>query len=503
MDRIRILATSDVHGYIYPYSYANKKEENIGYARISALINSLRDENTILIDNGDNLEGSPLMYYHMHYNATEVCPVAKALNYIGYDYVNIGNHDYNYGEDTLLKYLNEVNAKCITSNVYYKDEVIGCPYIVKEINNKRIAIFGLTTDYIPNWESREHILNSKFVKALDSAKQTVSYLKENEHPDYIVCVYHGGFEKDLESGVPTEDLTGENVGYQMLEEIDGIDVLISGHQHRSLAGELFNTVYTQTKDRGVELACVDIYEDRIESRVIKVDSNPNLDLLPLIDEEEQQCQKWLDTPLGYSNVDLKILDEDEGRLHKSQVVTFLNLVSKSISGADLNSNALFDRVTGFNRDITMRDLVSTYVFPNTSVIKAITGKILKEYLEKCAEYFDVQNNQIIVSKSFLEPKPMKYNYDMVDGVEYTIKASNPIGQRIISLTRNGVPVKDDDKFTLCVNNYRASGGGNFNMIKNAPTVKEISTSMVEQLANYITYHKVIDFEPVDNIKVIV
>ena len=176
MDRIRILATSDVHGYIYPYSYANKKEENIGYARISALINSLRDENTILIDNGDNLEGSPLMYYHMHYNATEVCPVAKALNYIGYDYVNIGNHDYNYGEDTLLKYLNEVNAKCITSNVYYKDEVIGCPYIVKEINNKRIAIFGLTTDYIPNWESREHILNSKFEKALDSAKQTVTYL---------------------------------------------------------------------------------------------------------------------------------------------------------------------------------------------------------------------------------------------------------------------------------------------------------------------------------------
>ena len=151
----------------------------------------------------------------------------------------------------------------------------------------------------------------------------------------------------------------------------------------------------------------------------------------------------------------------------------------------------------------MRDLVSTYVFPNTSVIKTITGKILKEYLEKCAEYFDVQNNQIIVSKSFLEPKPMKYNYDMVDGVEYTIKASNPIGQRIISLTRNGVPVKDDDKFTLCVNNYRASGGGNFNMIKNAPTVKEISTSMVEQLANYITYHKVIDFEPVNNIKVIV
>lgn len=501
--RIRILATSDVHGYVYPYSYANNKEENIGYARISTLINSLRDENTILIDNGDNLEGSPLMYYHMHYNNKDIVPVAKALNYIGYDYINIGNHDYNYGEEVLLSYLKQVNAKCITSNILYKDEVIGCPYTIKEIDNKRIAIFGLTTDYIPNWESKEHITNSKFIKAYDSALNTVNYLKENEHPDYIICVYHGGFEKDLETGAPTEDLTGENVGYQMLENIKDIDVLISGHQHRSLSGKLFNTVYTQTKDRGAELACIDIYEDRIESKVIKVDTYPDNNLLSTIDEEEKQCQKWLDTPLGHSNVDLKIYDEDEGRLHKSQVVTFLNLVSKTVSGADLNANALFDRVTGFNSDITMRDLVSTYVFPNTSVIKAITGKILKEYLEKCAEYFDVENNQIIISKSFLEPKPMKYNYDMVDGVEYTIKASNPIGNRIISLTRNGVPVKDDDNFTLCVNNYRASGGGNFNMIKNAPTVKEISTSMVEQLANYITEHKEIDFEPVNNIKVII
>ncbi len=503
MDRIRILATSDVHGFIYPYSYANKNEENIGYARISSLINSLKDENTILIDNGDNLEGSPLMYYHMHVSDLKENPVAKALNHIGYDYINIGNHDYNYGEDVLLDYLKQVNAKCITSNILYKDEVIGCPYVIKEINGKRLAIFGLTTDYIPNWETREHILNSKFIKAYDSALNTVDYLKNNEHVDYIICVYHGGFEKDLETGMPTEDLTGENVAYKILENIKDIDVLISGHQHRSLSGKLFNTVYTQTKDKGAQLACIDIYKDRIESSIITVDSSPDEDLLSLLDNEEGLCQKWLDTPLGYSNVDLKIQDEDMGRLYKSQVITFLNLVSKSISGADINANALFDKATGFNRDITMRDLVSTYVFPNTSVIKAINGKILKEYLEKCAEYFDIENNQIVISKSFLEPKPMKYNYDMLDGIEYTIKVSNPIGNRIISLTRNGVPIKDEDKFTLCVNNYRASGGGNFNMIKDAPTIKEISTSMVEQLADYIVFHKVIDFEPVNNIKVII
>ena len=167
----------------------------------------------------------------------------------------------------------------------------------------------------------------------------------------------------------------------------------------------------------------------------------------------------------------------------------------------LCSNSLFDGATGFGENITMRNIVSTYVFPNTLVVKKITGKILKEYLEKNAEYFDIENNKIVVSKDFLYPKLMKYNYDMVDGIFYTIKASNKKGERITSLIFNGKEVKEDDEFTLCVNNYRASGGGNFYMIKNAPTIKEISTSMVDVLANYIIKNKEIDFNSVDNIKV--
>ena len=132
-NRIRILATSDVHGYIYPYSYANNKDENIGYARISTLVKALRDENTLLIDNGDVLEGSPLMFYHMHNNEDAVSPVAKVLNAMNYDYVNIGNHDYNYGEQALLKHLNDLDAPCITNNILYHNKTIGPSYVIHEI----------------------------------------------------------------------------------------------------------------------------------------------------------------------------------------------------------------------------------------------------------------------------------------------------------------------------------------------------------------------------------
>lgn len=502
-NHIRLLATSDVHGYIYPYSYANMQEMNIGYARLSTLIKQLRDEDTILIDNGDVLEGSPLIFYHMHYNADGENPVAKVLNQMHYDYINIGNHDYNYGEDMLKKYLDEVNAQCITTNIFYRNGSFG-QYVCREFHNKKIALFGITTQYIPNWEKKEHIAHSEFKDAYETASQMVKKIKGEAEPDYIVCVYHGGFEKDLNTGEALEALTGENEGYRILKEVEGIDVLISGHQHRTLCGQLDGKVYTQTADKGAEIACIDIDTDtsKISSKLFKAEAEADQVIIDLNAEEEKACQEWLDRPLGTSNVDLVVKDEDEARLDKSQVITFLNLVAREYTGAMLSANALFKGATGFKHEITMRDLVSTYVFPNTTVVKKISGKVLKEYLEKCAEYFDIEDGRIVVSHSYLEPKPMQYNYDMIDGIEYTIDVSKPVKHRIVSLKYQGNDVKEDDEFTFCTSNYRASGGGDFDMIKNCETVKEYSESMVDLLADYIMSHKVIDFEPVHNIKII-
>ena len=114
----------------------------------------------------------------------------------------------------------------------------------------------------------------------------------------------------------------------------------------------------------------------------------------------------------------------------------------------------------------------------------------------------IHNEHIVVNPSYDWPKPQHYNYDMVDGIEYTIKVSNPVGHRITSLIYQGKDVTDDMEFTIAMNNYRATGGGNYNMIKEAPTISTDLSSMVELLANYIQEHKVIDFEPVNNITVI-
>ena len=147
----------------------------------------------------------------------------------------------------------------------------------------------------------------------------------------------------------------------------------------------------------------------------------------------------------------------------------------------------------------MRNLISTYPFPNTLVVKRVTGKILREYLEKDLEFWAIEDGKIHISPFYDFPNPQHHNYDMLDGIEYSASISKPIGSRLTSLTRNGVAIKDDDEFNLVINNYRASGGGNFFMLKDAPTIKEYQASMVDVLANYIIRHKVIDFEEKNNI----
>lgn len=503
MKRIRLLVTSDVHGYVYPYSYADGKKENIGFAKVKAVMDSLKDENTLLLDNGDVLEGSPLSFYHFHSHSKNISPMSKAMRLIGYDYVNVGNHDFNYGEEALLQHLDTIGAPCITTNWKYKNH--SHSYVIREFDGTRIALFGLVTDYIPHWESKEHIKESAFEDAIQKASSIVHEIRTHENVDYVICMYHGGFEKSLETGEATEDLTGENVAYELLQQVKEIDVLLSGHQHRSLCGKLFNTVYTQTRDKGCEVGCVDIYpeENRITSRVIPCELEADFSLLASVQDEENACQSWLDQTLGTANVDLSIHDEADARLHKAQLITFLNHVVMEATNADIACNPLFLHATGFQHEITMRNLVSTYVYPNTIVVKKISGKVLKAYLEQDAEFFSVkEDGTICVSEKFEKPKPQHYNYDMLDGIEYTIKVSNPIGHRIISLTKDGEPIKDDDVFTIAMNNYRASGGGDYEMLKNAETVKEISAGMVDLLAEYIMKYKVIDFKSVDNIHVI-
>ena len=503
-NRIRILATSDIHGMIYPYRYADGLSADHGTAKLKSAIDLLRDENTVLVDNGDVLQGSSLQFYHYLNNPQEVSPITVSLNAMHYDYVNLGNHDFDFGEDAVMTHINALNCPCITANIMHRGKPLCVSYAVREVAGKKIALFGVVTHYVKKWQHKKDIRHFHFKDAFQTASKTVELIRRLEKPDYVIGLYHGGFERDINTGIAVDELTGENQAYMILKEVPGLDVLIAGHTHNSLCGKKFDTVYAQPGKNGEEIACVDIYTDtrEISARILKVDTEPDEAMLELTKQSEQQCQEWLDTPLATTAMNLRIEDQLQARLYKSQVVTLINRIMLESSGADLASSPLFTDAAGFRSEITMRDLVNTYTFPNTLVVKQISGRILRAYLEKCAEYWTIDQGQITVSPSFLVPKKKPYNYDMVDGIEYTIRVSNDIGHRVIALTKDGSEIDDDMELTICISSYRASGGGDFTMLRDTPTVREIRTGMVELIARWLAEHKTIEFEPVNNITVI-
>ncbi|MBE6108348.1 MAG: bifunctional metallophosphatase/5'-nucleotidase [Erysipelotrichaceae bacterium] len=505
--KIKILATSDVHGYLSPYSYSNRQLCAQGLSRLSGHISSLRDEHTLLIDNGDSLQGSSLNYYHNLYEKQQMQPMAKALNYLEYDYYNLGNHDFNYGPDMLHRYMKDVDAVCLTGNAYEYGNPLGKEVVIHRFDdNHAIALIGVVTQHIPVWEAAENIEHNEFENAFDYVRRTVEKIKATEKVNGICVVYHGGHEKHMETNEPTELLTSENLGWKMCHEIEGIDVLICGHQHRSYATFCNGVATLQPLENGKELGVVnwDLDTHEITVELLKADQKPDEKMLMLIEEEEKRAQEWLDQPLGrLKEGDLLVKDPTDARIHKHPVISFINQVQLSLADkATLSSQALFNESVGFNSSITMRDLVSTYVYSNTLKALKMTGKVLKEYLEKSAEYFDAENGQVVVARNFYDPKPLHFNYEMVDGLDYTIKSSNPIGSRIVEMTYQGKPVKETDEFVMVMSSYRANGGGEYDMVKNLEVVQDIQKDMVDALAEYILAHPILEVDHKDNITVI-
>ena len=492
-----IVCTSDVHGTLSAYSYLNGLLTSNGLSRYKSAITTIRNHNDIIVvDNGDSLQGSPLMTYALN-NHVKPNPLATVFNDIDIDYVNLGNHDFNYGDEVLLHYLEDLNAICLTSNILYKGKPIG-QTILHRINNQNIALVGLCTDYIPNWEKPEHIKNFTFLDPIDTLKQEIAKVSA----DQIIVFYHGGLERDLNDGHPTEKLTGENVGYEILMT-EGVDALFSGHQHRSIAQHIHNKPVLQCALNAQEYMVLDI--DTMQPKLIAMKAHPvDESIENLIKPFDDQTQIWLDQELGQiQSHDFKIKDAFQARLHKHPYVSFINQVQKEITQADICGTALFNIALGLNKVIHYRDLVLNYAYPNSLIVKQMTGKILRAYLEQCADYFMVKDNQIIVNPLFDEPKPQHFNYDMLDGIDYTLKISNPIGQRVVELKFEGKDVKDEDVFTVAMNNYRAAGGGNFHMIPECPTVMEIQRDMTEIMAEYIQDKKIVTVDHHDNIHIII
>jgi 2',3'-cyclic-nucleotide 2'-phosphodiesterase/3'-nucleotidase len=453
-------------------------------------------------------------------NGNRPNPVCLLANEMGYEAAVIGNHEFNYGKKFMADMVEESSFPWLSANILHDKTGVpyyGKPYIMKEFGEVRVGILGLTTSYIPNWEEPGHIRGMEFADVIATCKKWVHYLRTEEKADVVVVAYHGGFERDLVTGEATEKLTGENQGYQLCAEIDGIDVLITGHQHRELAGQKVNDVIvlqpgvnganlgkiTLSMRKGKQGWHMDGHQSRSTLLPVKgVEEDANL--LKLVESYEVETQTWLDQTIGEIDGNMLIDDPMEIRLRDNALIEFLNRIQMHAANVAISNTALFDNeAKGFPENVTMRDIVSSYKYPNTLKVIRLTGKDIKQALEKSAAYFkQYTGGEIEINPSYLTPKPQHYNYDMWEGINYDINISKPIGERIENLNIAGKQLNMEAEYDVVMNNYRAGGGGNFDMYKGKQVVKEIPIQMSELIADYILEKKVVKAKVDRNWKVI-
>ncbi|WP_434752707.1 bifunctional metallophosphatase/5'-nucleotidase [Paenibacillus amylolyticus] len=549
-----ILFTSDLHGAIRPIHYNTNAYRHAGLALLASLIRQERERSPelLLIDNGDLLQGSPLASYAAsHGSKVQTHPFIHILNELGYDATVMGNHEFNYGQELLRGAVQGSSFPWLSANIVMKREkqspelahqelhgdqpqvaglplapdgagipAFGEPYLVKTLSTGvKIALLGATTHYIPNWEHPKNIEGLHFLDALETIRAWVKYIREYEQPDVLVVSYHGGFECDLETGEAAEHLTGENQAYEICREIEGIDVLLTGHQHRQLTAEIHGVTVIQPGFNGSGLGHVSVQLQQSpdgkwlvadkQARLLLLDEHPDLKpdpvVMKLTDELESSAQTWLDHPIGEvaGDGDLSISSATQLRLQAHPFIDLVHQVQMEATGAQLSNTAMLsEEARGFGKQITVRDVLSNFIYPNTLTVLELSGKDIREALEQTARYFELDTSgKVIVNPAYMQPKPQHYNYDMWAGIDYELNISQPVGSRVVKLEREGKPLGMDEKYSVVMNSYRAAGGGDYAMYPGKKVLHEGATDMAALVEDFIRRHQPLHVREVHNWKV--
>lgn len=505
MTHLRLISTSDVHGYLYPTNYSRRQDSRpYGWLKAATLLHQLQtspdDTITVTLENGDWLEGSPLASY-LATQAPERAGIwSQLLNTGRYDARILGNHDFNYGQTYLQASLTDRHCPAVAANILgaTAQSISDGPYTILERGGLKIAILGLTTAYVPHWESAEHLRGLRFESAVTTAQFWVPRLRQLA--DVIVVAYHGGLEADPVTGQATEPLTDENEGYRLLTQVPGIDALITGHQHRQIAGVYNGVPTTQPGEKGQAIGVIDLelHQKRVVHRAAKLVLTANVRPDPQLSARyqalEARVQDWLDAPIGrVTGPSMLITDPMAARLHGHPYLELINQIEMAAGHVDIAATALFnDDVLGFSPTVTRRQLLNSYPYPNTLVVERITGQALRQALERCASFFTrTSTGEIQVNPAFTTPKSQLYNYDVYAGIDYTFDLKRPVGHRVTQLSYHGHPVQPTQILAIAMNQYRGYGGGDYPMFNAAKISRKVDDDMVTLIQRYFHAHPVV------------
>ena len=472
-----ILGTSDTHGNICCRSYADDSETDYGMARLYTCIQETRKENpvTFLINGGDELQGNILTDEIARRDPDKPHPVIAAMNYMGYDSMTIGNHEFDVGVANMRNMLSTAQFPVLCQNAFDKDGKLltGRGWTILERGGIRLAVIGVVTPDVPilNGEG-EGVSDLSFEDASEAVKKAIAEI--GDKADIIMVSAHMGMAGEF------DEAGGGDSAQKILDDNPEIDVLQTGHYHITVNTRQGRTLIGGVRDSGREIARFDLTLDSdkniIDSELSIInmrDYQPDQDIcdIPVVKEAHEAAVRLAqsgqkkkterDTSIRVGSTTARFQPDNEiagipqGRLEDTPLVDLTLKIQLENSGADVTSTPLYrDTCDLPEGDIYDSDIHDIYEFSNTLCRLTVTGKELKDYMEWSAAYYN-QWTEGDINISF-DPDIPATNYDMFAGVDYDINLSKPKGERIENVMFHGKPLEDDQTLTLAVNNFRYS-----------------------------------------------
>ncbi|BCN23080.1 2',3'-cyclic-nucleotide 2'-phosphodiesterase [Vibrio alfacsensis] len=482
--KLRIIETTDIHTNVMDYDYyKDQPSKQIGLSRAATLVKQAREEveNSVLVDNGDLIQGSPMGDYMAAkgIKAGETHPVYKAMNQLGYDVGNIGNHEFNYGLDFLKKSIDGANFPYISANVFDKEtgEHYFKPYLIKthtfkdtdgqdhEIN---VGYIGFVPPQIMVWD-KNNLEGKVFAKDItETAKALIPQMKK-EGADVIVAIPHSGVSTD------PYKLGAENSVYY-LTKVEGIDAIAFGHSHAVFPGKGFDNLQGVDNEKGTINGVTAVMPGRWGSHVGvmdllleekdgkwqvtdgQADARPIFDnvnkkslaeadkgIVKALEDDHKGTREFVNQPIGQAN---DVMYSFLALVQDDPTIQIVNLAQKDyverfIQGdpdlADipvLSAAAPFkvggrkDDPSGFTEvesgQLTFRNAADLYLYPNTLVAMKVKGKEVHEWLECSAGQFNHIDVNSTKPQSLINWDSFRtYNFDVIDGVHYQIDVTQP------------------------------------------------------------------------------
>ena len=506
---LRVIETSDVHGCFFPYNFITGQPMEGSMVRIHHYVEQLRQKmgkNVLLLDNGDILQGQPTTYWSNYVMTKEQNIAAQVVNYMKYDAQTIGNHDVETGHDVYDKWVSEVNCPVLGANVINKQTGLPYlkPYTMITRDGVKIAIIGLLTPTIPCWLNEKQYAGLTFENMVTSARKWVKHVREVEHANLVIGLFHSGKDGGL-----VLDGNEEDASALVAQEVPGFDIIFFGHDHivhnewlTNNQGQKVLTLDPSCNAVNVAVAQVTLTFEKgqlknkdIKGTIVSMKNEPEDEAMTAhFASTIERIKTYVNRRIGrFENS----ITTRECFFGNSAFTDFIHELQLKITGADISFNAplaLDNRIDA--GDVTVADMFKLYRYENQLYMLKMTGREIKGHLEEsydrwantmksADDHLLLLNEQSKGDQQRLGFKNFTFNFDSAAGIDYTVDVTKPDGQKVnIIKLSNGEAFDENKTYKVVMNSYRGNGGGDL-IIKGAGIAKN-------QLNDRIIYQSPLD-----------